>query len=75
VARHRGPTQPILKNPLRTPAIGVLTTGTFPASGADPGQVPSTPEVSAPQLRKMEISEFSEWLRTQTNKNKLPFQE
>jgi hypothetical protein len=32
-------------------------------------------EISASQLRKTAITEFSEWLRTRTNKNKLPFQE
>ena len=32
-------------------------------------------EVTAQQLRRMQISEFSAWLRTQTNKHKRPFQE
>jgi hypothetical protein len=36
---------------------------------------PSVGEVSAAQLRKMQISEFSAWLRTQTNKHQRPFQE
>jgi site-specific recombinase XerD len=32
-------------------------------------------DVSWPELRQMMISEFAEWLRTQTNRHKLPFQE
>jgi site-specific recombinase XerD len=32
-------------------------------------------EVTAQQLRRMQISEFSAWLRTQTNKHKRPFQD
>jgi hypothetical protein len=31
--------------------------------------------VTAHQLRQMQVSEFAEWLRTQTNKHKRPFQE
>ena len=34
--------------------------------------VPSL-EVTVQQLRRMQISEFSAWLRTQTNKHKRPF--
>lgn len=32
-------------------------------------------QVPAPELRKMQISEFAFWLRTQTNKYKRPYQE
>jgi integrase/recombinase XerD len=71
-ARLAGTARPALKNPLRTTAMGMTAPGSFPASDAGPGLVP---RVSAPQLRKMAISEFSGWLRTQTNKNKLPSQE
>jgi hypothetical protein len=52
--------------------IGATASSSFSAFDAEPRPVP---EVSGPQLRKMAVSEFSEWLRTQTNKNKLPFQE
>jgi asparagine N-glycosylation enzyme membrane subunit Stt3 len=37
--------------------------------------VPVVREISAQQLRQMQISEFCVWLRTQTNKHKRPFQE
>jgi hypothetical protein len=42
-----------------------------------PGHAAAAPalEVTAQQLRRMQISEFSAWLRTQTNKHKRPFQE
>lgn len=62
--------RPPLKNPLRTPAIGATASSSFPVFDDEPTPVPV---VSAPQLRKMAISEFSEWLRTQTNKNKVPY--
>jgi site-specific recombinase XerD len=41
-------------------------------AGSEP-QPPSR-EVTAQQLRRMQISEFTAWLRTQTNKYKRPFQ-
>jgi integrase len=53
----------------------------MPVMSGDPAPAPLDAEgdlaarISGPQLRKMEISEFSDWLRTQTNKNDLPFQE
>jgi hypothetical protein len=42
-----------------------------------PGHAAAAPalEVTAQQLRRMQISEFSAWLRTQTNKHKRPFQD
>jgi integrase/recombinase XerD len=36
---------------------------------------PVAREISAQQLRQMQVSEFCAWLRTQTNKHKRPFQE
>jgi hypothetical protein len=53
----------------------------MPVMSGDPAPAPLDAEgdlaarISGPQLRKMEISEFSDRLRTQTNKNDLPFQE
>ena len=43
----------------------------------NPGSSTAEPaaEVSAQQLRQLQISEFSAWLRTQTNKHDRPFQE
>jgi hypothetical protein len=45
--------------------------------GAADGSTAEPPgaEISAPQLRKMQISEFNAWLRTQTNKHQRPFRE
>jgi site-specific recombinase XerD len=42
---------------------------------AGSGRDPRPAEIAAPQLRQMQISEFTGWLRTQTNKHKRPFQE
>jgi integrase/recombinase XerD len=44
------------------------------SSGAAVSVLPVA-KVTSPQLRKMQISEFCAWLRTQTNKHKRPFQE
>jgi hypothetical protein len=41
---------------------------------SEPEAVPLA-EVTAQQVRQMQISEFAAWLRTQTNKHKRPFQE
>lgn len=66
-----------LKNPLRASTMPRL--GPAPASGkaggSDGAGVVDEPEVTARQLRVMQISEFTAWLRTQTNKHKRPFQE
>jgi site-specific recombinase XerD len=55
--------------------------------GSSPSAAPAEPvageaaavsvvrEITAQQLRQMQISEFCAWLRTQTNKHKRPFQE
>lgn len=70
---HPAAKRPALKDPLRTPTAGIPRLGTADTR-FDFERTP-TMDLSGPDLRKMEISEFSEWLRTQTNKNKLPFQE
>jgi hypothetical protein len=61
-----------LKSPLRTSALPRL--GPAPASGEAGGSsgagVVVEPEVTVRQLRVMQISEFTAWLRTQTNKHK-----
>jgi hypothetical protein len=36
---------------------------------------PAPQEITAQQLRQMQISEFKAWLRTQTNKHRRPYQE
>jgi hypothetical protein len=69
--------KPALKNPLRASTMPLLAPPT--ASGELEGlgraaAVPA-PELTAQQLRRMQISEYSAWLRTQTNKHKRPFQE
>lgn len=72
------PSKPILKNPLRASTMPLLApavalSGESESSGGGTGQPAA--EVSAQQLRQMQISEFSAWLRTQTNEHKRPFQE
>lgn len=70
--------KPALKNPLRASTMSLLA----PAEGVS-GQPegancitePTAPEVTAQRLRRMQVSEFSAWLRAQTNKHKRPFQE
>jgi len=64
---------PVRRSPLR---VATMT----PAAIARPAAVPPGPaatprELVWPELRKMMADEFAEWLRTQTNKHKLPFQE
>jgi hypothetical protein len=70
--------KPVLKNPLRSSTMPLLApapvlSGESESSGGGTGQPAA--EVSAQQLRQMQISEFSAWLRTQTNKHQRPFQE
>jgi hypothetical protein len=70
--------KPVLKNPLRASTMPLLApaaalSGESGGSGGGTGQPAA--EVSAQQLRQLQISEFSAWLRTQTNKHKRPFQE
>ena len=66
-----------LKNPLRASTMPLLAPAAVSQEADDPGRGAAGPtlEVTAQQLRRMQISEFSAWLRTQTNKHKRPFQE
>ena len=66
------------KSPLRAattgggtaPSVRGLTTKEILAAGlAKPHEA-----ISAPQLRRMQISEFTIWLRSRTNKHHRPFQ-
>jgi integrase/recombinase XerD len=64
-----------LKSPLRNATMS-LTRMSDAAPDTGPAARPQLlAEVSAPELRKMQISEFVAWLRTQTNKHKRSFQE
>ncbi len=68
--------KPALKSPLRASTMPVSSDATSSPGAADGSAAePPGAEISAPQLRKMQISEFSAWLRTQTNKHQRPFQE
>ncbi len=65
------------KSPLRTATMGGtvpagrgLMTADILAAGVGQRQV----AVPAPQLRQMQISEFTVWLRSRTNKHHRPFQ-
>jgi hypothetical protein len=69
--------KPALKNPLRASTMPLLAPPTVseePESAGHDAAAPA-PEVTAQQLRRMQISEFSAWLRTQANRDKRPFQE
>jgi site-specific recombinase XerD len=52
-----------------------MSLGLPPSVAVSPDPVVARSAVTAPQLRQMQVSEFAEWLRTQTNKHKRPFQE
>jgi hypothetical protein len=68
--------KPALKSPLRASTMPVSSDATSSPGAADGSTAePPGAEISATQLRKMQISEFSAWLRTQTNKHQRPFQE
>jgi hypothetical protein len=66
------------KSPLRTATMAALATGAPEPAAADillaarRGQAGPVP---APELRRMQISEFGAWLRARTNKHHRPFQE
>jgi hypothetical protein len=62
-----------LKDPLRAPTAR-MPSASAASARFDPRQAPDV-RIPGPDLRKTEISEFCDWLRTQTNKNKLPYQE
>ena len=66
-----------LKNPLRASTMPLLAPSEISEESQSPGRAAAGPalEVTPQQLRRMQISEFSAWLRTQTNKHKRPFQE
>ncbi len=68
--------KPALKSPLRASTMPCPVTQPHRPvrPTAAPRNLPGA-AISAPQLRKMQISEFSAWLRTQTNKHQRPFQE
>jgi integrase/recombinase XerD len=69
--------KPALKNPLRASTMSLLAPAEAvsgqPESASRAEQ--AAPGVAAQQLRQMQISEFSAWLWTQTNKHKRPFQD
>jgi hypothetical protein len=68
----------VLKNPLRASTMSLLApAAAVCGESAGPGCIAeqAAPEVTAQQLRRMQISEFSVWLGTQTSKHKRPFQE
>jgi hypothetical protein len=69
--------KPALKNPLRSSTMSLLAPSMVSEEPESPGRAAAglELEVTAQQLRRMQISEFSVWLRTQTNKHKRPFQE
>jgi hypothetical protein len=69
--------KPALKNPLRASTMPLLAPSAVSDGPESPGHAAAAPapEVTAQQLRRMQISEFSAWLRTQTNKHHRPFQE
>jgi integrase/recombinase XerD len=73
------PSKPALKSPLRTATMSLLapsSTGACAESeSCRPGEERPSQEITAPQLRTMQISEFTAWLRAQTNKHKRPFQD
>jgi hypothetical protein len=70
--------KPVLKNPLRASTMPLLRPeAAISEESQKSGGSTAEPaaEVSAQQLRQMQISEFSAWLRTQTNKHQRRFQE
>jgi integrase/recombinase XerD len=69
--------KPALKNPLRASTMPLLAPSGVSEEPENPGHAAAAPalDVSPQQLRRMQISEFSAWLRTQSNKHHRPFQE
>ena len=67
----------VLKSPLRASTMPLLAPSEVSQEADNPGHGSAGPRlgVTAQQLRRMQISEFSAWLRTQTNKHHRPFQE
>lgn len=69
----RPPRKPGRRSPLRIATMEPLDLTQSAAAAAE--SAAARRDVSWPELRQMMVSEFAEWLRTQTNKHKLPFQE
>jgi integrase/recombinase XerD len=71
--------RPARKNPLRiaAPGGGDLTSAGFMQASGQPSGLrrAASPILSPEDLRRLMISDFSAWLRTQTNKHKRPYQE
>jgi len=72
----KAPSKPALKSPLRTATMSLAA----PLASAAPGPSPSSgarpsAKLTAQQLRRLQIGQYTAWLRTQTNKHKRPFQE
>jgi hypothetical protein len=73
VSAAKGAARP-LKNPLRVANLVPFSTQAE-GSGTEDLSPELEPGLSAPNLRKMQISQFIQWLRTQTNRDKRPFSE
>jgi hypothetical protein len=69
--------RPALKNPLRASTMPLLAPSAVSDGPGSPGRAAAGTalEVTPRQLRRMQISEFRAWLRTQTNKHRRPFRE
>ena len=66
------------KSPLRTATMTALAGAVPEPTAADillAARCGQGEPVTAPELRRMQISEFAAWLRSRTNRNKRPFQE
>ena len=63
----------VRKNPLRVVGdpVPVVGPASLPVAAVPPLRTVYTPR----EMRQMMISEFGDWLRTQTNKQHRPFQE
>lgn len=76
-SRTAAPARPARKSPLRTATLGGMApagTGLTTAEILTAGTGLRRESVPAPDLRRMEISEFTAWLRSRTNKHHRPFQ-
>ena|SRR5450755_1793067 len=71
------PARPARKSPLRAATLGGMTPvgpGLTTAEILTAGTGLRREAVPAPDLRRMQISEFTAWLRSRTNKHHRPFQ-
>ena len=76
-SRAAAPARPARKSPLRAATLGGMApagTGLTTAEILTAGTGLRREAVPAPDLRRMEISEFTAWLRSRTNKHHRPFQ-